>query len=72
MISAIKLERHVTSTSILGIIVNKLYHKKKFYPIILFKVNKGLKIDLYYTTILPLSLTIRLRVEGGKESLLDA
>ena len=59
MIFAVKLKKHMTSTSIFGIIIFKLCHKKKLGVIILFKVDKNLKIDLYYT-ILSLGLTVYL------------
>ena len=71
MISAIELERCVAGAGILGIVVSKLRHGKKSCPIILLKVDEGLEVGFYHT-ILPLSLAVRLRVEGGEESLLDA
>ena len=71
MISAIELKKCVAGASILGIIVSKLCYGKKPCPIILFEVDKGSEVGFYHT-ILPLSLTIRLRVEGVGESLLDA
>ena len=51
MISAIKLKKCVSDTSILSIIINKLCYKKKLYPIILFEVDKNLKIGFYYTIL---------------------
>ena len=71
MISAIELKRCVADTGILGVVVGKLRYKKKPCPIILLKVDKGLKVG-FHCTILPFGLTIRLSVEGGGESLLDA
>ena len=71
MISAIELERCVAGAGILGIVVSKLRHGKKPCPIILLKVDKGLKVS-FHRTILLLSLAVRLRVEGDGESLLDA
>ena len=70
MISAIKLEKCIAKTSIFGIIIGKLYYKKKLYLIGLFKVNKCSKINLYYT-VLSLSLAICLWVEDDKEFLLN-
>ena len=70
MISTIELKKCMASTGILGIIVNKLCHKKKLCPIILLKVDKNLQIGFHYT-ILSLSLAICLRVESGKKSLLN-
>ena len=63
MISIIKLERYVINTDILGIIINKLCHKKKLCSIILFKVNKGWKIGFYYVVLL-FNITICLRLES--------
>ena len=71
MISAIELERCVAGAGILGIVVSKLRHGKKSCPIILFEVDKGLEVG-FHRTILPLILAVRLRVEGGGESPLDA
>ena len=59
MISIVELEKHMIGASIHSIIINKLYHKKKSYPIILFKVDKGSKVS-FYCIILPLSLAVRL------------
>ena len=53
----------MASVGIFGIIVIKLYYKKKLCSIILFKVDKSLKIDFYYI-ILPFNLAIYLRMES--------
>ena len=71
MISAIELKRYVAGVGILGIVVSKLRHEKKSCPIILLEVDKSLEVG-FHCTILPLSLAVRLRVEGGGESPLDA
>ena len=71
MISAIELERCVAGAGILGIVVSKLRHGKKPCPIILLEVDEGLEVD-FHRIILSFSLAVRLRVEGGGESLLDA
>ena len=71
MISAIELKRCVAGAGILGIVVRKFCHGKKPCPIILLEVDKNLEVG-FYCTILPFSLAVRLRVEGGGESLLDA
>ena len=70
MISAIKFKRCVVGAGIFGIIVSELCHRKKPCPIILLEVNKSSEIG-FHRTILPLSLAVRLQVEGGEESLLD-
>ena len=71
MISAIELEKYVAGASILGIVVSKFRYKKKPCPIILLEVDKNSEVG-FYRTILPLNLAVRLRVEGGEESPLDA
>ena len=60
----------MAGASILGIIIGKFYHRKKLWPVILFEINKNLKVGFYYT-ILPFGLTVYLWVEGDKESSLD-
>ena len=59
MISTIEFERRMASASIFDIIIGKFCYKKKLYLIILFKVDKNLEINFYYT-ILPLSLVVHL------------
>ena len=71
MISAIELKKCVAGAGILGIVVSELRHGKKLCPIILLKVDKGSEVG-FHRTILPLSLAVRLWVEGGRESPLDA
>ena len=71
MISAVELERRMASASIFGIIIGKFRHRKKPCLVILFKIDKNLKVDFYYT-ILPFGLTVHLWVEGSGESLLNA
>ena len=61
----------MAGAGILGIVVSKLRHEKKLCPIILLKVDKGLEVG-FYCTILLLSLAVRLQMNGGGESLLDA
>ena len=71
MISAIELEKCVADAGILGIVVSELRHRKKPCPIILLEVDKSSKVG-FHCTILPFGLIIRLWVEGGGESPLDA
>ena len=70
MISAIKLGKYVTGTSILGIIIGKFCYKKKLYPVIVFEIFKSLKINFYYT-ILPFDLTVCLWAKGNREFWFD-
>ena len=51
MIFATELEKCIANIGIFGIIVGKLYYKKKSYPIILLKVDKGLEVSFYYTIL---------------------
>ena len=60
----------MTGAGILGIIENELCIKKKPCPIILFKVNEGLKIGFHYAILL-FCLAVCLYMEGGEEFLLD-
>ena len=60
----------MVNTNIFGIIINKFYYKKKLYLIILFKVNKYLKISFYYT-ILSLDLAIYLWLKDDKRFLFN-
>ena len=61
----------MANASILGIIIGKLHHRKKLCPIILLKVDKSLEVGFHYA-ILSFGLTIRLWIEGGGESPLNA
>ena len=70
MIFAVELERRVTGSSILGIIIDKFRYKKKLCLVILFEINKSLKIDFHYI-ILYFDLTIHLWVKDGREFPLD-
>ena len=53
-----KLKKYIAGISNFGIIINELCYKKKLYPIVLFKINKNLKIGFHYT-IMFFSLAIR-------------
>lgn len=61
----------MASIYIFDIILCKFGYQKELSLVILFKVNKSLKIGLYYT-ILALYLLISLRVEYSKKLLLNA
>ena len=71
MISIIKLERCIVGAGIFGIIVSEVCYRKKPCPIILLKVDKGLKIGFYHT-ILSFNLAVCLQVEDGRVSPFDA
>ena len=71
MIFAIELKKYIAYISILGVIIDKLRHKKKSYPIILLKVDKGLEVSFYYNFLF-FGLTVYLWVEDGREFLHNA
>ena len=66
-----KLEKYMSVMSIFGIIISKFHYKKKLYLIILFKINKSLKIGFYYI-ILSLNRAIYLKIKGSRQFLFDA
>ena len=68
MIFVIEFKRYITGTDIFNIIINKLCYRKKLYSIILFEINKNLKISFYYT-ILSFNLAIYLWIEDNEEFL---
>ena len=70
MIFVVELKKHVANASIFNINIGKFRHKKKLYLVILFKIDKNLKINFYYTILL-FSLTICLYIKGVKKSQLD-
>ena len=70
MIFAIELEKCVAGVGILDIVVGKFYYRKKPCLVILFKIDKDLKVG-FHCTILPFDLTVRLWMEGGGKFLLD-
>ena len=71
MIATVDRKRCVTGVGIFCIIKGKFSYWKELYPVILCKVDKGLEVSLY-NAILPLGLTVCLRVERGRESLPQA
>lgn len=57
MIIAVELEKYMTNSHILSIIIYKFRNRQKSYPIVLLLIDKNIKINFYYT-ILSLSLVI--------------
>ena len=49
----------MANAGIVGIVVDEFCYKKKLYPIILLKVDKGLEVG-FHCAILHFDLTIRL------------
>ena len=68
---AIQLEGGIAGAGIFCIIIGKFSHWQQPCPVILFIVDKSLEVGIHYI-IVPFSLAISLRVEGGRESLSDA
>ena len=71
MVATVQLKRCVAGACILGVVISKLGHWQELCPIILFKVDKGLKVGIH-GAVLPFCLTVYLRMEGSRESPLDA
>lgn len=71
MFSVVQLKKFVADTLILGIIEWKFCHWWELCLIILLKVDQRLKIGSY-SAILPLCLSVGLRVQGSKETAIDA
>lgn len=59
------LKKYVINIDIFSIIIVKLYYQQKFDLVILFKVNKYLKIDFYFSISL-FGLTIHLKIKYSK------
>lgn len=66
MVFIVGFEKCVADTYILGIIVYKFSHRQEPSSVVLFLVNKNLKIYSYYL-IMSLYLAIYLKIQGGKE-----
>ena len=70
MVSPLELKRRMAGANILGIIIGKPCYTKKPCLVILLEVSKDSKVGFYYV-ILFFGLTVRLWIEGGRESPLD-
>ena len=64
IIFAIELEKYIANASIFGIIIDKLSYLKELSLVILFKIDKNLKISFYYA-ILFLDLAVYLKIEDS-------
>ena len=64
MISIIKIKICIASIYMFSIIISKFCYNKKLYLVILFQVDKNLKVSLYYI-ILFLDLTINLKIKSS-------
>lgn len=70
MITAIQLKQSMANTRTFYIVISKFGYWQELCLILLFKINKCLKIRFYYT-ILTFDFAISLNVEGGEELLLN-
>ena len=70
MIVIVQLKKHVTDARVLCIIISKLGYWQEPSPVILLEVDKDSEVRLH-GAILPFGLPIYLRMEGGRELLLD-
>lgn len=68
--TAVKLKRCMTGTDVFYIIVSKFGHRKKLGQIILFVIDKNLKIDLH-CIILFLGLAISLKMKSSRKLSFD-
>ena len=64
MVAVVQLKKSVAGACILGIVISKLGHGQELGPIILFEIDKNLKVGLH-GAVLPLCLAVCLRVKGG-------
>ena len=54
----------MASTGVLGFVINELSYWQKRCLVIIYKIDKSLKIGFYYA-ILSLGLAICLKIKGG-------
>ena len=71
MVAAVQLKRSVTGAGIFRIVIGEFSHRKESCPVVLLEVDKGSEVS-FYGAVLPLGLTICLRVEGGGKLAFDA
>ena len=71
MVATVRLKRSVTGAGIFRIVICKFSYWKESCPVVLLEVDKGLEVS-FYGAVLPLGLTVCLRVERGGELAFDA
>lgn len=69
-ITIIEFEKYLADTCIFSIVIGKLRHKQKLSPVVLFLIDKNLKVG-FSSAILLLSFAIGQWVEDSRELLLD-
>lgn len=71
VVAIVEFKRDVASTQIFCIVIGKFSLWKELSSIILFIVDKSLKVG-FHCTILSLNLAINLKVKNNKKLLLDS
>ena len=64
IVVAVQLKRDITSAGVFSIVIGEFSYWKEPYLVVLFKVDKSSKVS-FYDTILPLDLTVYLKLEHG-------
>lgn len=70
IIAIVKLKRYIVEVCIFDIIISKLIYKQELNLIVLFFMEKSIKISLYYA-ILFLILAVHLQIENNRKFLLN-
>ncbi len=71
MVVIVEFERCMDNIQILGVVVGKLSYWEESSFIILFIIDKSSEVGLHHT-VLPFGLAINLKVESGRDPLLDS
>ena len=70
MVATVELERCVTRTGVLGVVLGKLHHREEPCPVIMLLIYESIKV-CFYRSVYVFRLSVGLRVERGRESSLD-
>ena len=71
MVLAVKLKRYIPYSGMFCVIISEFCYRYEPRAVLLFVINKDFKVS-FYCAVLPLNLTVSLRIEGCKEPLFDA
>ena len=71
MLAIVKLKGCIASAGVFHIIIGKFSYWKEPCPVVLLEVHKNTEVS-FYCAVLPLGLTINLRVEGYEKSSFDS
>lgn len=66
MIVKVQLKKIIASTTIFGIVVDKVGYRQEFCQVILFEINKNSEVN-FFCIILLLNLAISLNIKGSKK-----